>query len=89
VLDALAKMFSKHERYKSIFYGDRLKLAAYCLVFCIVFLSRIEIFIGSPLLNYAVWVDLSKVALESSITFIAFDRVIGQIKRIQDKRKSV
>lgn len=86
--DELSKAFSKRERFKNVFSEDNLKIFAYVLAFCIVFLSKIEYFLGCPLINCEIWIGLSKVALESSVTFIAFDRIMGQCKKIKKEKEN-
>ena len=85
----LAKEFSTQERYKNMFSEDRLKLISYTLAFASVFISKIEFFGTAPsLIDNKIWIDSTKVALESSVTFIAFDRIIGQVKKMKEKKEN-
>ena len=82
-LNTLREAFDKRIKFKNTFSSDRLRLIAYMFSFIFIFVSRVEIFMGCPLFYNQVWMDLSRVALESSITFIAFDRIYGHIQKMR------
>jgi len=85
MLAVLSESFRKDKRYRNMLSEDTIKILSYFLAFLIVALSKIELFIGGSLFSGMMWINLSKVALESSVTFIAFDRFFTHIRKVHHK----
>ncbi|MCL2356472.1 MAG: hypothetical protein FWC70_04820 [Defluviitaleaceae bacterium] len=86
LIDSFFSASSKKERFRDFFREDKFQLFACVAAFCIIVISRIELIINISLVQNVIWMDFNRIALESSVTFIAFDRIYNQCRKIKDKK---